>query len=162
MKRFSSFATIFTVLAFLVSVAQGQPCLPVITPPNIDGIVATDPFHLAPGAVPNADIGWAIAPYQMFAVIDGLPSTTDAFFIGATLSAGNPDHLYVGVHVEGADQFSSGDRAVLYFDTDQDGTFDFALSYRIGPGTLVESGSNSNQQPNGGSGVNFYTFSGGM
>jgi hypothetical protein len=158
MKRSARIATILMALAFFAGAATGQTCLPVITPPMIDGIVATDPFHLH-GGVPNADIGWATAPYMPFFFMapppGTTPSTQHAFFIGTKLAGANPDHLYVGVHVEGADQFSNGDKVVLYFDTNQDNTFDFALSYEIGPLATVSTNANSNQTPNS---MTFYTF----
>jgi hypothetical protein len=131
-----------------------------MTPPNIDGIVATDPFHLH-GGVPNADVGWATAPYQVFSLIPGggMGTPKAAVFIGTKLSGGKPDHVYIGVHVENADQFSPSDIVTLFFDSNGDNTFDFALRFGVGPASgAVSSGSNNNQKPNN---TVLYLFQGG-
>jgi hypothetical protein len=120
--------------------AQTPPkCLPsVTTAPVIDGVVATDPFHLHNA---NSDLTWAASPYQEFSIVQGgAPgSLRAAIFAAASIAGGKPDHLYLGVHVEGAEQFSSRDVVTIYVDSDGDGTPNFALQYTgVGPNSTAQ------------------------
>ena len=81
-----------------------------------------------------------------------------AVFIGTKLSGGKPDHLYIGVHVENADQFSNSDSVTIYFDSNGGKNFNFALQFGVGPASAVSSGSNNNQTPNS---TLLYLFQGG-
>ncbi|HKE32365.1 MAG TPA: hypothetical protein VKD65_11620 [Candidatus Angelobacter sp.] len=141
MKKFSCFLAVFVLLASAAAAAQAPPvCLPVATPaPNIDGLVATDPFHLRSG---TSDPAWATAPYEQFSIVNGVTSNNAAIFIGTQLTGSAPNDLFLGVHVESADQLSSSDIVTLYFDTTNDGVADFALTFEVGPVTPVVSGTN--------------------
>lgn len=155
------------IFSALLSVPRlgAQVCLPQINPPSIDGLVATDPFHLVSGSVPNSDPGWATAPYKEFAVVGGGGAGTlkAAIFAGTVLAAGAPSDLFIGLHVEGADEFSSQDLATLYFDTNNDGQPDFALSYNIGPSTVVTNQTNPQHASSiPVTSVSLYVFSGGV
>jgi hypothetical protein len=145
MRQFFCFLVLF-VLSQQNSFAAG--CLPEFkpTPPVIDGVVASDPFH---ESLPNADLAWVPVPYQTFIPAGMAGTLKAAMFAGASVVGGKPDHLYLGVHVEGADQFSNQDVVTIYVDSNNDGTFDFALTGGIGLATgPVSSGNATGQDPN--------------
>lgn len=159
MKRFSWYVLAFVVMAIAAGDAQGPPnCLPVASPtPKVDGIVATDPFCIASG---GCDAAWAGAPYSFFQIIGGGPSTNAAIFVSSKLTAGRPDDLFLGVHLENVDQLSVSDVVTLYFDTNDDGVPEFALQYEVGPVTPILSGTETSGtlQPHT---VTYFTFMGG-
>jgi len=156
MKRFSWFVLAFVVMAFAAGEAQGPPnCLPVASPtPKVDGIVATDPFCIMSG---GCDAAWAGAPYSFFQIIGGGASTNAAVFISSKLTAGKPDDLFLGVHLENVDQLSVSDVVTLYFDTNDDGVPEFALQYEVGPVAPILMGTDTSGtlQPHT---VAYYTF----
>jgi hypothetical protein len=88
------------------------------------------------------DNSWAGISYNLFSPPN--PLLMPALFFGTTLVKNSmmqdvPSHLYLGVHVQGVDQFNTNDVLTLFFDSNNDGTFDFALKYEIGPSTTPTS-----------------------
>jgi hypothetical protein len=152
----------------LVSVLTGSrvfgECLPLIVGSfTVNGIVvgkALGGGGSPPGAC-TADAGWGGVRANVFEPVKGMPDThlSRMFFVGRAAGP-NLDRIYVAIHVENDDGFDANDIATLYFDANNNGTFDapdFALRVEMGPATPPVNEA-CNQTANS---VTFFRFSGG-
>ena len=125
-----------------------------------------------PPACPS-DVGWGGVTGYPFAPFGGAADTHHATFFTVGRAAGaNLDRVYVGVHVENDDRFTSSDAVALFFNPGAGGFAagqSFALRIEVGPQTPPideDCGGTVNSLTyypfNGTAWTPLYTFSGGM
>lgn len=125
---------------FGIAVIVFADCLPIATGPiTVNGVVVGRGIVGSGAHSCKGSAGWDGVPAATFVPVGGVMDThTPYLLVTGAPSGGNLGHLYVGVHVENAEKFSSGDQLTIFFDTDSNGSFDgkdFALHFEIGPGT---------------------------
>lgn len=143
MKHLQQALNLTAALLMLASTVAAE-CLPTINSAfNINGIVVGT--AIAGGGTPppggcTGDSGWGGVSANAFVPINGMPDThTARLFVSGRASGPNLDRIYIGVHIENDDGFTSNDIVTLYFHPGGGGTFDpakdFALKIEIGPST---------------------------
>ena len=133
---------------------------------TVNGIIVGKQLGTAnspPGAC-AADTGWGgVAANTFFPVNSMLPDTHSArLFMAATQSGPNIDKMYLGIHVENDDGFTQNDIVTLYFDGNNNGSFDapdFALKIELGRPSPPTDEDCAKAIPE--SQITFYRFSGG-
>lgn len=163
MKRVGLLVKGFAVAAITGTILYGE-CLPLVNGTfDTNGIVVGT--VLAGGGSPPggcaADAGWGGVTENVFAPVNGgMPDTHKSrMFFVATPSGPNIDRMYVGIHVENDDGFSSNDILTLYVDANNNGSFDaadFAFKIEMGPATPPTT--EDCKKP---AAITYYRFSGG-
>jgi len=135
-------------------------CAPVLgSDLNINGVVA----NLGGSSITSCtgDQGWQGVIGRNFTVF-GAPGTQNAWaFIAGRAGGASLSKVYVGLHVEGNAELNVDDKAVLYFDGNNNGEFgvgDFAIFFEIGTLTTASGTEECSKDPLT---ITFFKFQGG-
>lgn len=116
--------------------AYAQSCAPLVnTPITVNGVVAN--LGAFQPTICGGDPGWRGAIGREFTVFGMAPGSQKGWmFIAGESGGAQLSKLDFGIHVEGNAELNQDDKALVYFDANNNSTFDvgdFAIFFEVGP-----------------------------